>query len=217
MIVCGMMAAGFVFGSSVGTALAGPVFLNFDSLVTGAPANDAAAGEGFQFDLAAYLPEYDAYGDPIPGSEAYRIDPEPFDLVRATNPSDRGYGYAPSPLNALDALDQGILLTFTSPVDVSLFTTTLDLSTFGFPGTFDIVFQDLAGNALGLLPTQQSVSGFVASAPGTIAGVSSIYFPSGAFYDNLGFTTTPVPEPSAAVLAGIALALLASRRLGMRA
>jgi len=206
----GLVVGGLLLGSAAGRADAATVYLNFDSIASGAPANDAAAGQGFRFDLATYLPEYDAYGDPIPGTEAYRIDPEPFDLVRATNPANRGYGNAPSPLNALDALDQGVLLTFTSPQDVAVFTTTLDLSTFGFPGAFDIVFQDPAGNALSLLPTQQSVPGFVASAPGTLSNVSSIYLPSGAYYDNLGFTT--VPEPLAVVLAGIALAAVAAQR-----
>lgn len=208
--LCGLGVGGLVLGGLASVSHAATVLLNFDSIATGAPANDAAVGLSLRFDLASYLPEYDEFGDPIPGSEAYRPDPAPFDLVRATNPAAVGYGAAPSPSNALDALDQGVLLTFDSPLDVSLFSVTLDQSTFGFPGTFDIVFQDSAGNALHLLPTEQGVAGFVASVSATISGVSSIYLPSGAFYDNLGFTT--VPEPSALLLAGLVIAVLASRR-----
>lgn len=206
---CGIVCGGIALGGLASDSRAASVLLNFDSIATGAPADDAAVGLSLRFDLASYLPEYDAFGDPIPGSEAYRPDPEPFDVVRATNPSAVGYGAAPSPSNALDALDQGVLLTFDTPLDLSLFSVTLDQSAFGFPGTFDIVFQDASGHALQLLPTQQSVPGFVASVTATISGVSSIYLPGGAFYDNLGFTT--VPEPSALLLGGLALAGLALR------
>lgn len=193
-----------------GSARAASINASFDSVASGSAANDAVAGSGIRFDLGALLPELDAYGDPIPGTDAYRVDPLPFDVVRVSDPSLVGYGTAPSPSNALDALDQGVLLSFAAPVTLSLFSATLDQSPFGFPGVFDVVIQDASGNALHSIPTQQSVSGFEASFAGTLYGVSSIYLPGGAFYDDLHFET--VPEPETLVILAFALAALATAR-----
>jgi hypothetical protein len=202
-----------------GTALraqAASILVNFDSLASGAAANEAVAGLGFAFELGVYRPELDSLGDPIPGSEAYRPDPEPFDLVRVDDPSTppgyAGYGNAPSGPNALDAIDQGVLISFASPVDLTSFSIALDLSTLGFPGTLDIVFQDASGGVLGVLPTEQSVAGFVAARTAPLQGVGSIYLPSGAFYDDLQLTT---PEPAMLLLLGAGLAALAGLRARM--
>jgi len=200
--------AGISLLAVAGGAGATPVVFSFDGVASGSAANDAVTGSGFRFDLAALLPLLDAFGDPIPGTEAYRVDPDAVDDVRVNDPNSRLYGNAPSPVNALDGIDQGILLTFESPVDLASFAVTLDLSTFGFPGSFDIVFQNANGAALSLLPTQQSVAGFVASLAGPLAGVASIYLPSGAFYDNL--TLEVVPEPGTFGLAALGLAGLAA-------
>ena len=191
-------------------AQATTVLVDFDSIASGATANSAVTGLGFRFDLASYLPALDGFGDPIPGSEAYRPDPSPVDDARVNDPSTRGYGTAPSPLNALDALDQGVLITFDTPTDLASFAATLDVSVLGFPGTFDIVFQDTAGGVLHLLPTAQSVPGFLAALSGPLLDVASIYLPSGAYYDNL--TIASVPEPGLAWLLGISAAGLLSWR-----
>ena len=192
-----------------GSARAASLAFDFDGVASGSAANAAVSG-GIHFDLASFLPQLDAFGDPIPGSEASRPDPEPFDLVRVSDPSLRGYGEAPSGLNALDALDQGVLITFDAPVTLAQFAATLDQSSFGFPGVFDVVFQDASGAVLYSLPTQQSVPGFAAAFSGTLYGVSSIHLPGGAFYDNLVLET--VPEPESLVTLAFALAALATAR-----
>src|SRR5262245_50292382 len=133
------LAAFFALGIAAG---AQAITLDFDGVASGSTANSAAAGAGLRFDLGAFLPKLDAFGDPIPGSDAYRVDPTAVDDVRVVNPNTRGYGNAPTPVNALDAIDQGVLITFDAPVDLTAFSVTLDLSSFGFPGNFDIVFQD---------------------------------------------------------------------------
>src|SRR5262249_44630336 len=144
------------------------------------------------------------------GSEAYRPDPTPFDDVRVNDPNLRLYGNAPSPLNALDAIDQGVLITFGTPVDLASFAITLDLSSLGFPGSFDIVFQDATGAALQQLPTFQAIPGFIASLAGPLSDVASIYLPSGAYYDDLRFEV--VPEPGSGALLALGLAALCARR-----
>jgi hypothetical protein len=208
-ILRGIIAGLAVVGGLATSARAASTTLSFDALAPGAAANDAASGYGFRFDLASYLPALDPYGDPIPGSDAYRADPLPFDVVRVGLPSARGYGVAPSPANALDALDQGVLISFDSPVTLAAFSTVLDESTLGFPGTFDIVFQDALGHLLLTLSTQQSVPGFVASTATPLSGVASIYLPSGAFYDDVHLET--VPEPGALALVALGLAGLSFR------
>ena len=206
--VRGFVVALGVVGIAAG-ANAVPILLDFDGVASGSTANSAAVGSGLRFDLGAFLPELDAFGDPIPGSDAYRPDPSPIDDVRVNDPSSRGYGNAPSPVNALDALDQGVLITFDTPVDLAAFSVTLDLSTFGFPGGFDIVFQGEDGGVLQLLPTAQSVPGFVAALSGPLLDVASIYLPSGAYYDDLSLS---VPEPALGLVLGLALLPWASRR-----
>ena len=199
---------------AAGAADATPIVLNFDEVTSGSAANDTATGLGLRFQLASLLPLLDEFGDPIPGSEAYRPDPVPFDDVRVSDPNARAYGNAPSPSNALDAIDQGILITFDAPVDLLSFAVTLDQSTFGFPGIFDIVFQNDVGAALELLATAQSIPGFTASLAGPLTGIASIYLPSGAYYDNLSFEV--VPEPGTAVLLGLGLAGLGATRRNVR-
>jgi len=193
-------------------AQADAVVLTFDSVASGTAANDLVAGQGLRFDLAIYAPDVDEFGDEIPGTEQYRPDPEAVDAVRVGDPQFYGYGAAPSPVNALDALWQGVLITFDTPQDLTAFSVTLDDSTFGYLGTFDIVFQDASGTALFSLPTQQSVPLYVASLAGGLSGVSSIFLPSGAFYDDLEIA--PVPEPGTLILlaAGIASLAVTTRR-----
>jgi hypothetical protein len=202
--------AGATLMLAAGASHATPVALNFDGVASGSTADSAASGLGIHFALASFLPLLDGSGDPIPGSEAYRPDPNAIDEARVGDPNVRGYGNAPSPGNALDAIDQGIVILFDAPVTLASFAVTLDQSAFGFPGAFDIVFQGDAGAALQSLPTSQNVPGFTASFAGTLANVASIYLPSGAYYDDLRFEV--VPEPATALLMALGLGGLASIR-----
>lgn len=198
-------------------AAAATVSLNFDNVATGSTANSAAAGSSSfsgRFDYGAYLPLQDQDGIDIPGSERYVKDPNPADEVRVQDPRSRLYGSAPSGVNALDALDQLVLISFDQPVTLSNFSVTLDNSTFGNLGNSPIIFQGDSGLVLFQLATNQASPGFVASSTAVIQGVTAIMLPGGAFYDNLKFDVAPVPLPAAfpLLLSGLGLLRLRGRR-----
>lgn len=195
---------------AVSASLAQPAVaytLKFDGIANGAAANTdpVAIANGITFDFAQFVPDTDALGDTIPGSEKWQVDAAA-PVVRATNPLARNYGSAPSGPNALEGVDQPVLMHFATAIDLGTFTVTLDNSTFGNLAPTDILFLNASKGVLGTLSTSQSVAGFVGAITVSISGVKEIVLPSGAFYDNV--TVAPVPVPIAAWLFSSALTSL---------
>lgn len=185
--------------------------MTFDGVPSGTPANFIAP-PGITFAPAAFLPDLDGFGDPIPGSDRWRPDSTAPD-VTVENPDDYGRGAAPSPANALNALWQPVLVLFASTTDLLSFGTILDLDTFGLNGfepafsDVAVLFLDTAGNILASEPVNQTQPGF-ALARGPLNDLGGIVLPAGAFYDNLSLTA--VPEVGAwPVVAGTGLAAFA--------
>jgi hypothetical protein len=192
--------AATVCGFSLTTSAASYQF-NFDSLPILAEANSAVVA-GLRFDYAVFAPDLDMFGDPIPGSEHWQVDPfSP--AVTVDDPSLWGRGAAPSPANALEAVFQPVLITFDADFDLMSFSTTLDNDVFGDDGTLP-GFEDIAvqffgptGSLLGRLAVDQTTPGFLAKS-GALSGAKSILLPAGAFYDDIAIegntAVTAVPE-----------------------
>lgn len=196
-----------VLALAAGTGNAATVF-NFN---TGAANN--TTGDVFPTTVAinyGFLETEDANGDPlsvptwIPDTGA----PSP---VILGNPSLGGYGAAIDG-NALDAVLSPVLFSFGTPVNLTGFGVTLDNSTLGTPFGTEVSFYDALDALLFNIPVNQSVSGFSVSEALSLTGVSKVVLPSGAFYDNVSFSATAVPEPSRALLLGLAGALALFRR-----
>jgi len=151
----------------------------------------------------AYIETVDANGDPL-SLPSFRPDlTAPAIAVGA--PSARGYGSAILG-NALDAVDQAVLFSFSAPQDISAFAVTLDNSTLGTPFGTNVEFYSSLDALLYSIPLDQTVSGFSVNQTAlSIAGVSKVVLPSGAFYDNasLSVTASAVPEPSRTLLLGL--------------
>lgn len=190
-----------MFGAAL-SAHAVSFSVDFDGVPSGAPANSVAPA-GLTFEPAAYLPDYDGFGDPIPGTDKWRVDITAPPLT-IENPEDYGRGPAPSPQGALQALFQPTLLLFNAGDTLDL-SVTLDNDAFGDP-VLDILFLNVAGNIVGSLTTDQTVPGFTATYSGSLPQVAQILFPAGAFYDNLKLTV--VPE-GGTVLSGVGVGFLA--------
>jgi hypothetical protein len=190
---------------------------NFDSQPDGSLAS-LFANADFSFHNGLFGPLQDGFGDDIPGSEQWQIDTQAdldFPLaVIATGAVPGGYGAAPSTPNALNGVDQSVLLVFNQRVDITNFSVTLDNSAFGNLFASPITFVD-GGTVIASSPADQTVPGLVVTTASAI-GVKMIVLPAGAYYDNLSFdyTASAIPEPSSfAALAGLAsLALAATRR-----
>jgi hypothetical protein len=170
--------------------------LTFDGVPSGTLANSVAPA-GVTFSPAALLPDLDAFGDPIPGTERWRPDPDATEAVLVENPGDYGRGPAPSPANALNALWQPVLIRFARPtMDLLSFGVVLDLDTYGANGLepafsdVAVLFLGAAGNILSAIPVDQTQPGYTVGA-GPLAGVGGIVLPAGAFYDNLALTAIP--------------------------
>ncbi len=181
---------------------------NITSIATGSTLNLAVAP-------ASFGPLLDGFGDPIPGTDAWRADATlPF--LTAESPLAYGRGAAPSGLLAMNSIFQPTLFVFDQPVNLDAFAITLDNDTFGdnglLPGNgaISIQFLDASGAIIASVPLNQTQPGFVGSS-GPVAGVYSIYIPGGAFYDDVRVSGTVIPAPSAAALLGVG-GLLAARR-----
>jgi hypothetical protein len=185
-----------------------------DSVAPGSPAT-AAAPIGVSFLPAVFDVDYDSFGDPIPGTEAWRVDSQQDpETVKVEVPLLAGWGIAPSGSNALDARLQPTLMRFSSPMIIESFSVTLDnspLSSGNFtPGANDLLFLDIDGAVLDSIAVDQTMLGFVATWNGSLSGVSSILLSSGAFYDDINVTAVPVP--AAIWLFGTTVAGLAAAR-----
>lgn len=190
------LATGMLAGSAL-TARA-DFALNFDNVASGSTANSAVpAGTGVSFFHGVLLPDEDEFGDPIPGTDKWRVDPTAPD-VTVNDPDTFGSGSAPSAPNALNALDQPVLTLFNVAFTLQTFSVTLDNDTFGIRDA-EILFYDPADVLLRSITIDQSQPGLIATTS-DVFNVSKIVLPGGAFYDNLNVTGTAVPEPSTWVL-----------------
>jgi len=197
----------------VPTVTAGTIF-DFDGVVPGTEANLAigSAVGLVSFANTVYEPRLDGNGDPIPGSERWIPDSDPATPpVVVDDPSTYSYGSAPSGTNALNGLWQPILLQFANPVRLVAFSVTLDNSTKGNLSLVPLLFLDTIGTVLQSIDIDQTVSSLIVTAGPVSGPVSSVLLPSGAFYDNIGFT---VPEPAtwALLAGGLALLIGVARR-----
>ena len=183
--------------------------VDFDGVTSGGLANSAAP-TGVSFVHAYYTPDVDAFGDPIPGTEKWRADPTaPEVLVK--NPLERDYGPAPSPNNALEAIDQPVLLRFDTPQALQSFSAVLDNSTLGSPTPLNIEFLDAAGQIIRSVASDQTAPGFIVST-GPISNLSAVLLQGGAFYDNINIAPVPEPGEYAMMLAGLAVVAGLARR-----
>jgi hypothetical protein len=88
----------------------------------------------------------------------------------------------------------------------------LDNSTLGTPFGTEVGFYDAADLLLYSLPINETISGLTVNETLALSGVSKVVLPSGAFYDNLSFGATAVPEPSRFMLLGLTAAGMTFRR-----
>lgn len=195
-------AIALVISSAMLSSAHAATVLTFDGVASGTAAN-LAVPAGYSFFNAAYLPDQDEYGDDIPGSEKWKVDPSVSDAVIVLNPLTVDYGVAPSPNNALDARWSPILMQFDTAKDLTGFSVTLDNSTYGNLWADNIYFLDANKNLIGSLVIQGSIPGYVANLNTPLFGVKEVVFASGALYDNI--TVSEVPVPAAAWLMGSAL------------
>ena len=200
-------AAGFLLAGSVAQAAPINYTFTFDGVPNGTAVNTIPqpAVVGTSFYNAIYTPNLDAFGDPIAGTEKWRIDTDPTTpAVTAENPSLYARGAAPSPTNALQALFQPVIVTFAQPINLtgSGFSGVLDNDTFGsngfLAGFSDIAvkFYDTNNTLLQSVPIDQTTPGFAFTNPTALANVSYVVLPAGAFYDNLAIVGNSVPEPA---------------------
>lgn len=196
-----------VLAFAAGTGHAATVF-NFN---TGNAAT--TTGDAFPASISisyAYLETEDEFGDPL-ATPVWTPDASAPSPVTLGNPSTAGYGSAIDGL-ALDAVLSPVMFSFGSTVNLTSFGLMLDNSTLGTPFGTEIGFYNAADLLLYSLPIDQTVSGLTVSETLALSGVSKVVLPSGAFYDNLSFGATAVPEPSRAMLLGLTATGLVLRR-----
>ncbi len=159
----------------------------------------------------AYIETVDANGDPL-SAPSYRPDTTS-PAITVGDPSARGYG-APIAGNALDAVDQSVLFSFSTPQDISAFGVTLDNSTLGTPFGTAIEFYNALDALLYSINVDQTSSGFTVNQSAlALLGVSKVVLPAGAFYDNLNLTSVAAaPEPSRVLLLGLGAGFAVFRR-----
>lgn len=187
---------------SVAPALHGANVIDFDGVPSGSEANSATPA-GVSFYNAHLSLDQDSSGADIAGSEKWQIDTANPSLD-VSDPNYRGYGKAPSGINALNAVDQPVLMLLAQPINLGFFSVTLDNSTRGNPGDSPIQFYSRNGNVdtlVGSLSADQSISGYTAATADPLASVDLILFPSGAYYDNISMAAVPEPATTGVVLA----------------
>lgn len=188
------------------------VSIDFENVATGATATSAAPS-GIAFYQAYYINDLDAGGAEIPNTEKYRIDAENNALYPVTleNPAVNDYGAAPSGTNAMDARSQAVLMHFDTVQNLNSFSVTLDNSPFGNPSQSALYFLDASKTIIGQVDFDQTIMGLIVNLSTPLNGVQEILLSSGAFYDNISFSSTsvaPVPLPAAFPLLISALTML---------
>lgn len=181
---------------------AGATTFTFDGVASGSSANRLSQA-GITFQAGTLLPDTNAEGLEVPGTEKWRVD---FSSppVTVDNPGLFGRGITPSGGNALNALFQPVVVLYPGSSGFSRFSATLDNDTFG-AADLTVGFYDSNDRLIASVRADQTVPGYVIES-GPLDGVSKVVLPAGAFYDNV--TVTSVPEPSTWALAGIGLAAL---------
>lgn len=193
--------------AAAATSQAAPFILTFDG--PGSIAGDFTPGF-LTIGYGQFVPTLDGFGDPIPGSEHWEIDPLG-GSVPVLDPGTVGYGSAPSPFKALDARDGPVLLVFDTPFAFDSFTATLDHSTLGSLSGTDVQFFDASNALLFSAPVNQSTPGFTVNV-GAIGPVKTVLLPPTAFYDNIA--AVPEPSTAAALLGGAGMLFGLRRRRG---
>lgn len=205
------LSSACLFLAAAGTVHAAvDVTFNFDSVPAGSNAS-LVSQAGIQFLPAVFAPLVDSSGLPIEGTDGWRPDSSGV-FVTVDNPATFGRGTAPSPLNALNALFQPVLLEFSSPEVIRRLSVSLDNDTFGTRDSA-LEFFSSDNRLLGTIVLDQTQAGLVVNADLDLTGVAKVLLPAGAFYDNL--VVSSIPEPGASRLlafGAVALAVLARRR-----
>jgi len=207
-----LAAAAFAAAAGSASAQVINVTFNFDSQPSGSLASLFGTSQ-VTFHNAKFTPTLDGFGDPIVGTDHWQIDTASdtaFPLV-VQNPTLFGRGNAPSPVNAINGLDQEILVQFDKSYDLTSFSVTLDNDSFG-SSLAQISFVTGSSTVLSI-GADQTIAGLVVS-QGAVAGVTGIVLPGGAFYDNFSVAgAAAVPEPStwAAFVGAVALGVAALR------
>ena len=192
------------------TSMHASTVLNFDFSSDATPSVTGTALTGSLSVDYTYLETLDDNGDPLP-TPSFRPDPSAPAIV-VGNPSARGYGSS-STGNFLDAVDQGVLLSFSHAQDISSFSLVLDNSTLGTAFGTAVEFYSAADLLIGSIPIDQTIAGFSVNDTSLFSNVSKVVLPAGAFYDNLSVTTVAAaPEPGRAMLMGAGLAGMVLRR-----
>ncbi len=174
----------------------------FDGVASGSSANSLSQA-GITFQAGTFLPDTNAEGLDVPGTEKWRVDfSSP--AVTVDNPGLFGRGIAPSGGNALNALFQPVIVLYPGTSGFTRFSTVLDNDKFG-DANVAVNFYDSKDRLIASLPVDQTIPGYVIES-GPLDGVSKVVLPAGAFYDNVSVTS--VPEPSTWALAGVGLAAL---------
>lgn len=184
-----------------GAASASTLSVNFDNVSSGTDANVSTAGTGLSFTYAVSAPKLDQDGAEIPDSDYWQNDVTA-PTVTVSDPSLRGYGTAPSGINALDAIDQPVLMHFANPVHLGSFSFVLDKSIFGNIGNSLIYFLDANHQTIGQLGSDQTIPGYTPSNGVSFYGVQDVVLATGAYYDNITLT---IPEPGTLPLLALSL------------
>lgn len=199
------LVAVLAFVSTLAAARAQLVALDFDS-AAGSPALLGQFDTNrYSFHNATFLPDQDAWGDWVPGTEHWQID-SAADFTTPLTVEDPGApewdrGTAPSGSLALQAVFAPVLIHFDQAYRLSHFSVVLDRDVFGLPeATIDFV----SGRSITRQLAVDQTEPLAIVSAGLLENVDGLVLPSGAFYDNLSFRMTPVPEAST-YLAGLAV------------
>ena len=178
------------------SAFAGYSF-NFDGAASGTSANNSAVNPyaGVTFLSGFVTADLDAQGfeildmngQNISGFTHWETYQDSNIVVRDPQYYGAGSGFAPSPVNALDAKFDQVFIKFDTAQNLTSFSMQLDNSNFGFPNS-NIFFVDSLGKALSTVAFDQSLAGSIITAS-AVSNVSGIVLSSGKLYDNINIAT----------------------------